>query len=480
MLGRIRKFSSSILAKIFLFIVAIPFVFWGMGDLFRGGNQNVIVKIANEKISTEDFINYIKYNTPSNDVINKKLIENLFAKFVGEKLMNMEIEDLDIILSNSSLSKIIKNEKIFKRNDNFSRIEYEKFLVSKSIDPVTFEKNLLEQIKKEQLFDFIGGGISPSKFLVNLDFNRINQKRFVKIIDLNLAYKDDINFSDEQIKSHLQKNKEKYIEIYKSVNFLELTPTNLIGANEFNELFFKKIDEIDDLIIEGNNIENIVKKFNLEKFKSSTFNKSGKNKDKNENNNFPNELIENVFKLEESSPIILIEINNKYFVVELTKTQKIYKNITDNNVKKEVLLYLKNSAKRKLLSSLIDKINKNEFTKSDFDNFSKKNNLIKEIVIKNLNDDKILKNEIVQQIYMYPKNKVIVVADIGFSESYLVYIDKIENTSIEKNTNEYEKYYKLSKVKITSNLYNTYDVYLRSKYKIDINYKALDNVKNYF
>ena len=201
MLGTIRKFSSSILAKIFLFIVAIPFVFWGMGDLFRGGNQNVIVKIANEKISTEDFINYIKYNTPSNDVINKKLIENLFAKFVGEKLMNMEIENLDIILSNSSLSKIIKNEKIFKRNDNFSRIEYEKFLVSKSIDPVTFEKNLLEQIKKEQLFDFIGGGISPSKFLVNLDFDRINQKRFVKIIDLNLAYKDDINFSDEQIKA---------------------------------------------------------------------------------------------------------------------------------------------------------------------------------------------------------------------------------------------------------------------------------------
>ena len=81
---------------------------------------------------------------------------------------------------------------------------------------------------------------------------------------------------------------------------------------------------------------------------------------------------------------------------------------------------------------------------------------------------------------MYPKNKVIVVADIGFSESYLVYIDKIENTSIEKNTNEYEKYYKLSKVKITRNLYNTYDIYLRSKYKIDINYKALDNVKNYF
>ena len=55
MLGTIRKFSSSVLAKIFLFIVALPFVFWGMGDLFRGGNQNVIVKIGNEKVSTKEF-----------------------------------------------------------------------------------------------------------------------------------------------------------------------------------------------------------------------------------------------------------------------------------------------------------------------------------------------------------------------------------------------------------------------------------------
>ena len=50
MLGKIRNFSSSIFAKIFLFIVAIPFVFWGMGDLFKGGSLNTIAKIGTEKI----------------------------------------------------------------------------------------------------------------------------------------------------------------------------------------------------------------------------------------------------------------------------------------------------------------------------------------------------------------------------------------------------------------------------------------------
>ena len=44
----------------------------------------------------------------------------------------------------------------------------------------------------------------------------------------------------------------------------------------------------------------------------------------------------------------------------------------------------------------------------------------------------------------------------------------------------YEKYLNLSKIKITGELYNTYDNYIKKRYKIDINYQTLDTVKNYF
>ena len=58
MLGPLRKFSSSIYAKIFLFLVAIPFVFWGMGPVFQGGKLNTIVEIGNDSLATEDFIKF--------------------------------------------------------------------------------------------------------------------------------------------------------------------------------------------------------------------------------------------------------------------------------------------------------------------------------------------------------------------------------------------------------------------------------------
>ena len=105
---------------------------------------------------------------------------------------------------------------------------------------------------------------------------------------------------------------------------------------------------------------------------------------------------------------------------------------------------------------------------------------IKKISLNNQNDDKILKKEIVNQIYTFPEKKVIIVNDIGLSENFLIYIDKIKNVTIDENPEEYQKYFNLSKNQIVSELYNTYENYIQKKYKIDINYQALDTIKNYF
>ena len=127
------------------------------------------------------------------------------------------------------------------------------------------------------------------------------------------------------------------------------------------------------------------------------------------------------------------------------------------------------------------KLIKKNFNKFDFDKLSKNEQVnVQKINLKNKNDDKLLKKEIINQIYAYPVEKIIVVSDIGFSQSYLIYIDKIENVTIKKNSDDYQKYLELSKIKLTDELYNTYDNYIKKRYKIDINYQALDIVKNYF
>ena len=481
MLRIIGKFSKSIYAKIFLFIVAIPFVFWGMGPVFQGGNVNVIAEIGKEKISAQEFIDFVKYNSSNKDTLDINLIEELLSNFIGEKLIDQEIKYFDIRLSDKSLSAIIRNEKVFKKNNKFSRIEYEKFLVKNSLNAATLETNISKQEKKKQLLDFIGEGIVPSNFLVNSVYDKINQKRNIEVINLNDVFEQKLNFSENQIEAYYNQNRDTYKDLYKSVKFAKLNPKNLTGNDEFNNFFFQKIDEIDDLIVEGKNLDFILNRFNLESFKSTTFNELGQNKKSDTQNDLPNELIKKIFNINEIEPTVLIEHKDSFYIIELTKTENIQKEVTNISVKKEILLKLEKQIKRELIAEIVNKINKNNFRKIDFDKFSKdKNVVIKKVKLENQNDDKILKNELVHQIYSFAEKKIIVVADIGLSESFLIYIDKIENISIDKNSDNYKKYFNLSKNKMAKSLYNTYDTYLANKYKIDINYKALDRIKNYF
>ena len=479
MLKSIRKFSNTIFAKIFLFIVAIPFIFWGMGNLFQTGNLNTIVKIDKEKISTKEFIKYINNYPMPEQKLDSKLFDEILNSFIVTKLISKEIENLDIKLSDVSLKKIIKNQKAFKKGNTFSRVEYEKFLISNSLNVVSFEANLANQEKKKQLLEFIGRGIVPPNFLVNINFNKVNQKRNVHLIDLNDVLKQEINFSEKDIKLYFNQNKENYKDTYKSIKFAELDPKNLTDKNEFNDLFFKKIDEIDDLIIEGASLDFILQKYNLISSDIITLNDTGKNKSSTINDNFPTGLAKKVFEINEAEPSILTIYEDKYFLIELISTEDIYKKIKDSSVKKDIINNLKKNAKRKLISNFIDKINKNNFQQKDFNELSKEKNVItKKVKLENLNDNKVLKEELVNQIYSIPEKKVFLVADIGLQESYLVFIENVENKTISQSSEDYKKYHNLSKAKIKSDLFNTYNSYLNQKYKIDINYNALDNVKS--
>ena len=70
--------------------------------------------------------------------------------------------------------------------------------------------------------------------------------------------------------------------------------------------------------------------------------------------------------------------------------------------------------------------------------------------------------------------------NIDMAESFLIYIDKIKNVTIDEKSDSYKKYLRLSGLKLSNELFHTYDSYIRKKYKIDINYKTLNTVKNYF
>ena len=63
---------------------------------------------------------------------------------------------------------------------------------------------------------------------------------------------------------------------------------------------------------------------------------------------------------------------------------------------------------------------------------------------------------------------------------YLVKIKNIYENNLSKNSEEIKTFGNQSNAKIRDDLYNSYDYLLNEKYKIKINEKTLDRMKNYF
>ena len=184
----IGKLSKSFFVKLLVGIIILPFVFWGMGDVFRGGNQNVIATIDSKKVSTQEFVSHLQRLNLNEEQIknlpNTDLVEKVLSEYVGRKVMALEIEQSGITVNDNSLRNIIKNDELFFKNNKFSRTEYEKFLLESNVTAPTFEKNIVEQESRRQFLSSLAGGITIPDILVENAFKRENQTKTIKYIDL--------------------------------------------------------------------------------------------------------------------------------------------------------------------------------------------------------------------------------------------------------------------------------------------------------
>ncbi len=188
----IGKLSKSLFVKILVGIIILPFVFWGMGDVFRGGNQNVIATIDTKKVSTQEFMNYLNRldlnDQQIKDLKKTDLMSKILSEYIGRKVMSLEIKESGISINDNSLRDIIINDNLFSKNGKFSRTEYEKFLIKSNITAPNFEKNILEQESRRQFLSFMAGGLTIPDLLIKKEFNKENQTKIIKYIDLEKFY----------------------------------------------------------------------------------------------------------------------------------------------------------------------------------------------------------------------------------------------------------------------------------------------------
>ena len=480
MLNNIRNFSKTIFAKILLVIIIIPFVFWGMGGVFSGGNTNNIAKINNQSISTQDFINYLNSSKIDTnyikDNIDENIIEELLAELISTTMISLEIKDLNLSISDKILNKKITEDKNFlDENKKFSRIKYEKFLLSSNISAPNFEFKLRESELKKNLFAYISGGIKSPSFLTNNVYKNETKKITISYINLENVYKKKEDFSDKEISIFIEKNKDTLKEKNISFNYSKITPQNLLGINEYNKTFFKKIDEIENEISNGFSFNELLNKY---KFKSIFIKNLKEYEIKNyddEEQKFYKKILKNT-----DNKIELLDENDYYILYEIVNVQQILPQIENAQFKEKIKQMLLNRSKFEFNNDLMKKISKKEFSQSNFDKLSETNSAkIESIEIKSIKDNEKFSNESVKFMYSMSKNSFTLAVDEK-NNIYLIKIVNILENNISKNSKNFTRYTNQANLKIRDQMFTSYDFFLNDKYKVEINQKTLDRVKNYF
>jgi len=482
MLTSIKKLTTSFLGKVLIGIIILPFLFWGMGDVFRTGNQNILVTIDSEKITAQNFVEYVNrlnLNEKQRDNLAKTdLLDKILSDYVGKKIIALEIIDLGINLNNQALKEIIVNDEAFKIDNKFSRTVYEKFLLESRLSASIFEQNIAEQEKKRQLLSFLSKGINLPENLIEKEFISENQIKTISFLSLDNLYKT-YSVPEEEIKKTYESNKNLFAQDFKKINYVELLPNNLTGQSEYDEAYFKKIDEIENGVLDGIKMNDFVKEYSLSLKIIESVNVLKKDKKGNDLIDVGKELFNKIYNIKDTNKLELINISNKYYLSEVLNIEKISRGLEDKKIKEAIVSQLKLKHTIENNAKIVKEMSEDKFSQAQFLKFSKDNNLeVEKTTIKNINNEDIFNSDIIKEIFKINDGELQLITNSQFTKNYIVLAEKTEKLNFNVNHKDYEKYKSKARLNLANQIYSEYDKTVNNKYDIEINENVSNRIKN--
>ncbi|MEY3170439.1 MAG: hypothetical protein RL765_486 [Pseudomonadota bacterium] len=206
MLSSLRKFSETVMAKIFIALIALSFVFWGINDFYRSDYNSTIAEIDGDGISFSEFANEFNKIIRNNNIQSQKIAieKNIhilaISNIISEKLLKLHAKNLGIMIDDTVIAIEIKNSNEFKDKEVFSRTKYEKFLLEKNINSKILEEQINKNLKQKIIINSINGYIPNNK----------KNSEIILSNKINILYEDflrkkyQIIINEKQLNSYLK------------------------------------------------------------------------------------------------------------------------------------------------------------------------------------------------------------------------------------------------------------------------------------
>lgn len=206
-------------AQVILFLLAIPFVFFGVDYYFRGDAvQGDVATVGADKITQADFAESIR---EQQDQMRRSMGRNfdpavfdnpevrftLLEQLIGQRLLAGKARDENFRVSDAQLAEFIASIPAFQEDGKFSHDKYRQLLSTQGMNPPMFEQRLrqdllLGAVQEPLVSANIVGRASTEKYLGLLE-----QQREVSLATVDPAsYVKDMKVDDARLREFYDKN----------------------------------------------------------------------------------------------------------------------------------------------------------------------------------------------------------------------------------------------------------------------------------
>ena len=225
MLDLLRKNATGPLGIALIILLVFAFSIWGVGDIFRGYNANILAKIGNRELNAQNYLfnfnrevnrisNQLERIVTTEEAINSGLHYQILDRSLVELSANAASDEIGLIASDDAIKKRILSTNAFKNAFNqFDRNIFEQIIRQNGLTEDSFlvlerDSHILSQLSKSVFKD-----INPPSALNDLLFRYQFERRNVDYIIIS---PDEISQEDEVDKNEIEIFYNENINLYKT------------------------------------------------------------------------------------------------------------------------------------------------------------------------------------------------------------------------------------------------------------------------
>jgi len=251
MLSFIRKNAQSVIIQAIVVVIAIVFVFWGVGAKLKD-NPNAIAVVNGKEIAYRDFQqsyeraveNYKQQfggQMPQGFLESIGLKEQVLNQLIQSELLRQGAEKVGVMISKEATQGKIQEMAVFNKNGRFDLANYKAVLERNRLSPKAFESGIQNDLLINRVVDAIGSfaNISGKEVQDWIDYTD-QEIKLAYTVFRGDNYISQVKVAEDELQAWYATNKQNY-----------KSPPQ----NKAQYLFFNYGDDLKQVAVSGDDVQ---------------------------------------------------------------------------------------------------------------------------------------------------------------------------------------------------------------------------------